>query len=96
MTFEVVWSMEAQRTYREVLVDLASKWTYKEVEAFIDRTELVQSYLGKFPRMYAYSASQRAYRALIHPTVSLFYTVDDQKGRIELISFWYNRQNPMI
>lgn len=79
MSFEVVWSLEAQRTYWHVLVDLSEKWADREVNAFIQRTEEVQSYLRKYPRMYAFSESQKAYRAVLHANVSLLYRIDDAK-----------------
>ena len=45
----VTWSPTARITYYQVLEYLDEKWTVKEIEAFINRTEEVINYICDNP-----------------------------------------------
>jgi plasmid stabilization system protein ParE len=51
MKYSVKWSLEAQVSFEERLQFLLSRWTTREVNSFIDRTETVIDFLTKHPRI---------------------------------------------
>ena len=92
MSFSIKWLPEAEITFALVLEYLEQKWTSKEVEIFIDRTDEVINYLSENPRQYIHSKKKDAYRAVITRQVSLYYRI--KLTEIELLIFWDTRQNP--
>ena len=54
-SYTVIWSPTARLTYYQILEYLVEKWTFKELEAFIDRTEEVINHICSNPLLYPYS-----------------------------------------
>lgn len=93
MSYSVTWSPTARITYYQVLEYLDDKWTVKEIEAFINRTEEVINYICDNPMLYPYSKESDTHKCVVVKQVSLFYRV--RTTTIELLVFWDNRQDPI-
>jgi plasmid stabilization system protein ParE len=91
-SYTVTWSPAARLTYYQILEYLLEKWTYKELEAFIDRTEEVINHICLNPLLYPYSRESDTHKCVLVKQVSLFYRV--RTNAIELLVFWDNRQDP--
>ncbi len=92
MALPVEWSREAEITYINVIASIGEKWTEREVEQFINRTERVLGYISERPAMYPFSKKGLLHRAVISKHTSLYYESTNQK--IVLLSFEDNRQDP--
>jgi plasmid stabilization system protein ParE len=92
MRYFVKWSPEAERTYNIILDYLIEKWTERELQNFIKRTNQVVNFIAHNPREYIFSKKKNAYRAVITKHVSLYYRVEQQT--LELLLFWDNRKDP--
>jgi plasmid stabilization system protein ParE len=93
MPYPVIWSPRARITYYQILDYLDKKWTFREIENFIDRTEEALSHISQDPLLYQYSKENNTFRCVLVKQVSLFYRL--RSGQIELLIFWDNRQDPM-
>lgn len=92
MSYSVTWSPTARISYNHILEYLDEKWTIKEIEAFINRTEEVVSFICNNPLLYPYSRESDTHRCVLLKQVSLFYRI--KTNYIELLVFWDNRQDP--
>src|ERR1700761_727458 len=91
-SYNISWSPRAEITYVRILEYLDEKWTIKEIEAFIVRTEEVLKHITTNPLMYPYSSLSDTHRCVVVKQVSLFYRL--KSAEIEILVFWDNRQNP--
>ena len=92
MPYSIVWSPRAFNTFVQVTEYLGKKWTGREVEKVIERTEEVLAHIKNNPLQYIYSKDLKAYRSVITKQVSLLYQVEEES--IELLVFWDTRQDP--
>ena len=92
MTLNVEWSLEANQAFLQTVEQIREKWTEKEVENFITRTQQVIEHIGQNPAMYPFSKKGLVHRAVISKQTSLFYHI--RVDKIVLLSFEDNRQNP--
>ncbi|PWG78186.1 hypothetical protein DDR33_23555 [Pararcticibacter amylolyticus] len=65
MSYSVIWSPTARITYYHVLEYLNEKWTVKEIEAFISRTEKVINYICENPLLYPYSKESDTHKCVV-------------------------------
>lgn len=72
MAFSIIWSPTARITYYQVLEYLLENWTFKELEAFIDRTEEVITHICSNPLLYPYSIESDVHKCVVVKQVSLF------------------------
>lgn len=89
--YTVIWSPRAKYTYYQTLEYLDEKWTSKEINAFVSRTEEVIAHICKNPLLYPYSKESDTHKCIIVKQISLFYRT--KMNTIELLVFWDNRQN---
>lgn len=91
MSYPVAWSPRSKITYYNILSYLEEKWTNKEINAFIGRTEEVIEFVKANPFLYAYSKESDTYKSVLTKQITLFYRV---KGDgVELLIFWDTRQD---
>ncbi|MDB4904016.1 MAG: plasmid stabilization protein [Mucilaginibacter sp.] len=90
--YSVIWSPTSRLTYYHILEYLIENWTFRELEAFIDRTEEVINHICNNPMLYPYSNESDSYRCVLVKQVSLFYRI--KVNTVELLVFWDNRQDP--
>jgi plasmid stabilization system protein ParE len=93
MTFTIEWSKEAERTFARVIADIREKWTEREVEKFMARSEQVIEHISQYPKMYPHSKKGLVHRAVITKQTSIYYHIP-VGNKIVLLSFEDNRQNP--
>jgi plasmid stabilization system protein ParE len=92
MTLLVEWTKEAEITYSSIILAIGNRWSPREIENFIARTEQVIHLIQKNPLLYPNSKSVAIHRAVVARQTSLYYQVLNNK--IVLLSFEDNRQNP--
>ncbi len=92
MALTVKWSEEARIEFERILNFLSNRWTEKEVQQFILKTESFISVIAILPYSYPKSNYRYIRKAVITKQTSVFYLIRNQE--IYLISFWDNRQNP--
>jgi plasmid stabilization system protein ParE len=90
--YSVIWSPTSRLTYYHILEYIIENWTFRELEAFIDRTEEVINHICNNPMLYPYSNESDSYRCVLVKQVSLFYRI--KVNTVELLVFWDNRQDP--
>lgn len=92
---KISWTPNARLTYFKILEYLSEKWTIKEVESFIYKTEQTIALIAENPYMFKASKKKKTVRkGYITELNSIYYRVKPKKKEIELITFWDNRQNP--
>jgi len=92
---KVHWSIRAKKDFNDILDYLFKNWSIREVENFIDKTDLIVLKIRRNPNLFIRSAKkQNIHKGFITKQVSLFYKVDHKKQQITLLTFWDNRQNP--
>ncbi|HEX2934322.1 MAG TPA: hypothetical protein VHO72_03120 [Bacteroidales bacterium] len=92
---KISWTPNARLTYFKILEYLSEKWTIKEVESFIYKTEQTIALIEENPYMFKASKKKKTVRkGYITELNSIYYRVKPKKKEIELITFWDNRQNP--
>ena len=90
--YPIIWSPTAKISYYGILEYLDEKWTFREIEAFVNRTEEAIGHICKNPLLYPYSKESDTHKCVLVKQVSLFYRI--KEDNIELLVFWDTRQNP--
>lgn len=92
---KVEWTPEAVETFEQIIENIYTYWTQKEVNNFIEQTEQAILQIQKNPYMFiASSKNKQVRKGFINRLSSMFYKVNLQNKEIEILSFWNNRQNP--
>lgn len=91
---KIEWSETAKLTYAEELNFIDTKWGINEVEKFITLTDNFLKTLktGTFQGKPIRKGTLRM--SVISKQTSVFYTFNKSNQKIELISFWNNKQDP--
>jgi len=84
MSYSIEWSEEAEVTYTKILLYLEEKWTEREVNNFMTRTEEILSFVEENPLLYPHSQKQEVHRAVVSSQSSLYYEI--YKNKIVLLS----------
>ncbi len=91
---KIKWTTRAKTDFSKVLEYLNENWGIREVENFINQTDIVLKGIAKNPQMFVESTKKNSvYKGFITKHNSLFYRVKPQKKEILLLTFWDNRQN---
>ena len=91
MHYTIFWSTEAELSYLTILEYLEEKWTEREIERFINRTDEVLDYIKKNPSQYK-RIRNYTHKVILNRQVSLFYKIDGSSVFLQF--FWDNRQDP--
>lgn len=82
---------ELGRTFHYLEVN----FTEKEITRLARKIESILGNIAKFPEMYPQSLEQRnVRRAVVAKFNTLYYRVRSDKNQIEILSFFWNRQDP--
>lgn len=91
---EVVLSPDAKRKLEQLLQYLEEEFSERTKQRFISTIEKVLDRIIKYPESFPQSAKVKSVRrCIISRHTVMFYRV--QKNRIEILTFFDNRQNPM-
>ena len=92
MNHSVVWSPEAKNSFEKPVRYVEENWGRKSAITFIERVHSILSIITQHPKAFVFLPQYNAYRCVVVKQVSLFYRL--QKNKIELLTFWDNRQDP--
>jgi len=91
----VFWSDKAKKTYLDILENLNARWTAKETNHFISRTESVINKITENPLLFQQFKNDPLIRqAVLHATVILIYKISPDGNTIHLLTFWPTRRDP--
>lgn len=94
MSYDIIWSPEARKSYLKILLYLDENWSYSELETFEDHAKKVLHLIRYFPEIYEYSKESDTHRCVLTEQVTLFYRVKKESEEVELLIFWDNRRDP--
>lgn len=95
MAYKIIWSAEAEKTFKANIKYLQEDWSAIEITKFINKTFDTIDLIKESPLIFKQSLkSKRIRKATIVKQVSLFYRINTSENAIELITFWNNYQNP--
>jgi len=91
----VNWTHQAVKSFNKNIEWLEKHWTIKEIENFINDTEIIIKKIAQNPAIFAQSEKKKTIRkGSINKIVSIFYRIHPKKKSIDILLFWDNRQNP--
>ncbi|MEM6767424.1 MAG: type II toxin-antitoxin system RelE/ParE family toxin [Bacteroidota bacterium] len=92
MAISIIWSPKAEETFDGITDDLLESWSEKVVRRFVQETFETIDRVAIFPHSSpSFKSDPNIRRAIVNKHVSLIYRVQEEK--IELITFWSNRQD---
>lgn len=95
--YTVIWSIEAEASFLVVIDDLLFRWTEREANIFIDRTQTIIEKISIEPYMFrAYEKDPSIRHGILHRNVTMFYRVIDKTRTIHIMLFWSTKSNPNI
>ncbi|WP_439556842.1 type II toxin-antitoxin system RelE/ParE family toxin, partial [Dyadobacter sp.] len=78
MNLPVVWTLEAETGFAEVLRYLEDEWSETEAKNFVYRVKKVIKLIAGFPQMFEASPSNPSVRkATLNKQQSLFYQIEE-------------------
>ncbi len=90
---EIVFNQTAYDNLDKILEYLRNKWTYNEVENFLEVLEEKINVLKKFPQMGTICEFKPLLRELvINNHITMYYEVEPNQIYVHL--FWSNHRNP--
>lgn len=92
MAKKIIWTPQAEESFKKVLIYLRANWTEKELLFFINKTETTISYISNNPKLFRKSVKMGFHEALITKHNLIIYKITPRT--IYLITFWDTRQNP--
>ena len=92
MAKEVRWTQESIDTFNKIIEYLEKDWSQKEIENFINATEIVVKFISENPKMFRKTNKKNVREALITPHNLMIYKIIGEQ--IDIITFWDTRKNP--
>ncbi|MGH9948515.1 MAG: type II toxin-antitoxin system RelE/ParE family toxin [Pyrinomonadaceae bacterium] len=91
--YKLFWTDHALDQLSQTVLYLEENFTEREIQKLADRIEIVLRLVSENPRLFQESDYLKGVRrALVTKNNSLYYRVTD--NRIEILSFFSNRQDP--
>ena len=95
MALKILWTLQAEKGYDDIINYLAEKWTDREIQNFINETKQFLDPLNRNPHILQPSSTrQNIYRGPINPLTIVTYRLRPQKKVIELLNIRAARQRP--
>lgn len=93
MALEIHWSKRAEKQLDEIFNHLQNEWGETTTKNFAQKVYNFLNLLSEYPNLGSIENKEKQIRGFpIVKQVNLFYKIDN--GRIILLSFFDNRQNP--
>jgi len=92
MASVISWTPEAEFTFNNIIEYLNAEWSEKEVRNFVRKTINILELIAEYPNLFKASKKKNIRIGLITKQISIIYRV--KKNKIQLLSFWDNRQDP--
>src|SRR5690606_6301268 len=90
----VIWTAEAEETFRVILFYLSSEFSERRAEKFYDECYDVLKQIKIDPFLFKETEIKLTHKAVIHKFTTLFYKVNLEENSIILLFFFDTRQNP--
>jgi plasmid stabilization system protein ParE len=94
MSLPIQWSPRAKEEFATILSFLDVNHGGDVAYDCLERVESAVSLIAQFPSLYPISDFEGVRRAVIHPYISVFYSIG--YNFIEILKIWDNRQDPEI
>src|SRR5690606_17425491 len=95
IAYKVIWSDEAENSFLKVVDDLLFRWTEREANIFINRTEKLIKQISLHPYLFrAYYKDASIRQAILHKNVTMSYRVMEESQTIRMMLFWATRTSP--
>ena len=95
MSYELVFTKEAEETFELIVEQLLDRWGIKTVLKFQNLTSICFEKIKENPFLYqVIDEQQNIRRCVVHANCSVFYHI--RASKVEIICFWDNRQNPVF
>ena len=91
---EIVWSVKAVASFKIVLDQIESKWSFQTASKFTVRTNKLIRTLQQNPFLFTETNIPNVRKAIITKQTSLLYKVNE--NHLEILFFWNNRQEPIF
>lgn len=92
MLLKIKWTPRAKKDYLKIIDYLHEKWTIKEVNSFVIKTNYTLALISKNPNLFPQSKKKEIHKCVLSKQTSLYYRI--RNSELELIAFWDNRRNP--
>jgi plasmid stabilization system protein ParE len=92
MEKQIIWTPQAEKSFKQIIDYLEENWTKKEVLNFIKATEDTITYIAKNPKMFRQSFRENLFEAIVTKHNLLIFNIKDTT--IDIITFWDTRQHP--
>lgn len=85
-SFTVIWSTEAEASFLVVVDDLLYRWTQREANIFINRTQTIIEKISTQPYMFrTYEKDDSVRHGILHRNVTMFYRViEENQKKLEI------------
>ncbi|WP_312767601.1 type II toxin-antitoxin system RelE/ParE family toxin [Epilithonimonas sp.] len=90
--FEILWTDLALEELAQTVEYLEQEFTEKEIESLGNEIERILSIITHSPTIFPFSDKYKIRKVIILKLNTLYYRITDD--RVEIISFFSNRQNP--
>ena len=90
------WSAASQKDYYGQIDFLAENRSEKAAVDFIERVEGLLYIIRTSPDVFALinHRGREVKKAIVNNHITLFYQVNSDEGKVVLLRFWHNSQNP--
>ncbi len=95
MSFELIFTPEAEETYEALISQLQQRWGDRFVIKFHGRVSKSLTIIEATPYLYPIANENTEIRkCILHKNCSVFYKVYDNV--VLIVWFWDNRQDPLV
>ena len=95
MMYHVYWTNKALLNVSSIVDYIKSKWTQKEVDAFLNEVEEIIRVIERNPKLFKSSIKRKnIHIALVTKHNMLVYQIQPLKKQINILLIWDTRQSP--
>jgi plasmid stabilization system protein ParE len=92
---QVNWTSSAKKDFAKMIDWLNEKWTQKEVNTLVVKTEKMIATLQRYPESCRPSQKRKNVRiGILDKHTQLVYHYNSSKQEITILQFWAMKQNP--
>ena len=92
---EILWTDSTKISFQKIITWQRQKWTEKEVDQFIHRTEEMLAVLKRYPEICRPSIKRKNVRiGILEKHSQQIYHYKPRKKQLTILLFWGMKQNP--
>ena len=93
MNRDIIWLPEAEKSFNKNIEYLSERWTVQVINNFLDRVDEAIARIAENPYLYPSHENKEDIRKCpITKQITLYFRI--LEGRIDLLTFWNNYQDP--